>query len=251
MESTDYPTYIKNLRATGCPEQTVRDIVTADVAATFAARRAEVLAARYRDFKYWETGATNDAVLAEMNRQRHSVDAEMSEVLQDLLGPDAAPPATTRDWHVAELDQQLSFLSADKREAARALLLRNEETDALIKSLSEARRPTEDPEELNRILQAYDGKRAELARLLSPEEIEQLEMTVSWTANNLRRAMVKFDPTEAEFQEIFRAWRAHDENLAQLYATGQPDPGNGHVFARIKEVLGEDRFKLYRATWWK
>lgn len=251
VESTDYPTYIKNLRATGCPEQTVRDIVTADVAATFAARRAELLAARYRDFKYWETGVTNDAVLAEMNRQRHSVDAEMSDVLRDLLGPDAAPPATTRDWHVAELDQQLSFLSADKREAARALLLRNEETDALIKSLSEARRPTEDPEELNRILQAYDGKRAELARLLSPEEIEQLEMTVSWTANNLRRAMVKFDPTEAEFQEIFRAWRAHDENLAQLYATGQPDPGNGHVFARIKEVLGEDRFKLYRATWWK
>jgi hypothetical protein len=63
--------------------------------------------------------------------------------------------------------------------------------------------------------------------------------------------MVKFDPTAAEFQEIFRAWRAHDENLAQLYATGRPDPGNGHVFARIKEVLGEERFQQYRSTWWK
>jgi hypothetical protein len=251
VESTDYPTYIRNLRATGCPEQTVRDIVTADMAATFATRRAEVMAARYREFKYWETGATKDAVLAEMKRQQRSVDAEMGEVLQNLLGPDAAPPATTRDWHIAELDQQLSFLPADKQDATRALLLRSEANDALIKSLSEARRPTEDTDELNRILQAYDGKRAELARTLSPEEIEQLDMTVSWTANNLRRAMVKFDPTEAEFQEIFRAWRAHDENLAQLYATGQPDPGNGHVFARIKEFLGEERFKQYRSTWWK
>jgi hypothetical protein len=251
LESTNYQTYIQNLRAAGCPEQTVRDIVTADVAATFASRRAEILAARYLGFKYWETGAMPDAVLAELNRQQRSVDGEMAEVLRDLLGPDAAPPATTRDWHVAELEQQLSFLPSDKQDAARALLLRNEANDTLIKSLSEARRPTENNDELNRILQAYEGKRAELARLLSPEEFEQLELTVSWTADNLRRGMANFDPTEAEFREIFRAWRAHDENLAQLYATGQPDPGNSHVFARIKESLGEERFKQYRSTWWK
>ena len=130
-------------------------------------------------------------------------------------------------------------------------VLRNEANDALIKRLSEARRPTENSDELNRILQTYEGKRTELARLLSPEEFEQLELTVSWTADNLRRGMAKFNPTEAEFREIFRAWRLHDENLAQLYATGQPDPGNSHVFAQIKEVLGEERYKQYKSTWWK
>jgi len=251
LESTNYQTYINNLLAAGCPEQTVRDIITADVNANFATRRAEVMAGHFQNYKFWETGSKPDAVKTELKRQQDSVDTEMGQVLRDLLGPDAAPPSMTRDWHIAELDQELSFLSPDKRDAALALLLRNEANDALIKRLSEAHRPTEDARELNRILQTYEGKRSELARLLAPEEFEQLELTVSWTADNLRRGMAKFDPTEAEFREIFRAWRLHDQNLAQLYATGQPDPGNGHVFAAIRQALGEERYRQYRATWWK
>lgn len=251
VESTDYRNYIKNLRATGCPEQTVRDIVAADAAAAFAVRRAEAIAARYHDFKFWQTSSTEEAARAELTRQRRAVDADMGDVLRELLGPDVAPPETTREWKLAELEQQLSFLPPGKRDETRSLLLRNEENDALIKSLADAHRPTEDADELNRILETYDGKRAELARLLSPEEYEQLELTISWTADNLRRAMVHFHPTEAEFREIFDAWRAHDENLARLYATGQPDPGNEHVFAKIKEMLGDVRFNLYRSTWWK
>jgi hypothetical protein len=39
LEAPDYPTYIANLRAINCPEQTVRDIITADVASLFALKR--------------------------------------------------------------------------------------------------------------------------------------------------------------------------------------------------------------------
>src|SRR6516162_1933421 len=31
VESPDYPVYIANLRAIGCPEQTIRDLIIADV----------------------------------------------------------------------------------------------------------------------------------------------------------------------------------------------------------------------------
>jgi hypothetical protein len=40
------------------------------------------------------------------------------------------------------------------------------------------------------------------------------------------------------------------ENLARLYGTHQPDPGNRHVFEQIREALGEERYKQYKATWW-
>ena len=39
VESGDYVTYVKNLRACGCPEQTIRDIVSADVMQALAAMR--------------------------------------------------------------------------------------------------------------------------------------------------------------------------------------------------------------------
>src|ERR1700719_942751 len=40
VESNDYPTYIANLRDIGCPEQTIRDIIIADVNALYAQKRA-------------------------------------------------------------------------------------------------------------------------------------------------------------------------------------------------------------------
>jgi hypothetical protein len=42
LESTDYRLYIKNLRAIGCPEQTIRDIITADVDSLYEQRAREL-----------------------------------------------------------------------------------------------------------------------------------------------------------------------------------------------------------------
>src|SRR5712671_1846172 len=43
VESPDYPTYVANLRDIGCPEQTIRDIIIADVNSLYAKRRATEL----------------------------------------------------------------------------------------------------------------------------------------------------------------------------------------------------------------
>src|SRR5260370_41541655 len=44
VESPDYKEYIANLRAIGCPEKTIKEIVTADVNDLFSARRAAITA---------------------------------------------------------------------------------------------------------------------------------------------------------------------------------------------------------------
>jgi hypothetical protein len=42
LESSDYPTYIANLRSVGCPEETLRDIVIADVDSLYAHKREQI-----------------------------------------------------------------------------------------------------------------------------------------------------------------------------------------------------------------
>lgn len=42
LEAADYRTYIANLRSVGCPEQTVRDIISADLHTRYAPRLAEL-----------------------------------------------------------------------------------------------------------------------------------------------------------------------------------------------------------------
>ena len=43
LESTNYVQYIENLRAFGCPEETIRDIIITDIAKLYARRRAEYI----------------------------------------------------------------------------------------------------------------------------------------------------------------------------------------------------------------
>ncbi len=75
LESTNYRTYIANLESIGCPAQTIRDIIVADVDSLYAPRREQV--AR-------QPGA---------EPQLEAINAEEASVLAALLGPPPAAPA--------------------------------------------------------------------------------------------------------------------------------------------------------------
>jgi len=115
VESDDYHTYIRNLRSIGCPEQTIRDIVSADVVSAFASRRQEALSNLYSDFKYWDANPSNQVNAVEIQRRRHAVDVEMNATLQDLLGQEFVPPDDSLAWKQSELGLQLAFLPPDVR----------------------------------------------------------------------------------------------------------------------------------------
>ena len=72
LESSDYKTYISNLQAIGCPEQTIRDIITADVDSLYS-RKIQ----RSRD------------------RKREELRQEENNVIVSLLGP---PPGAERNF---------------------------------------------------------------------------------------------------------------------------------------------------------
>ena len=74
LESPDYRTYIANLKAIGCPKQTLRDIIVADLDSLYAPRREQLA-----------RSAAAEAQLEALNREEASV-------LATLLGP--APVST-------------------------------------------------------------------------------------------------------------------------------------------------------------
>src|SRR5437879_6068345 len=94
VESSDYSTYIANMRAVGVPEQTIRDVIIADVAQAYEARRAALLATRRKPFMYWETAdrrRLSPAEMQELEKQEMELDEEMNSVLTQLLGSDYDP----------------------------------------------------------------------------------------------------------------------------------------------------------------
>jgi hypothetical protein len=78
IESSDYRTYVANLRAIGCPEQTIRDIICADVDATFASRRT----------KLERTELTQTSPERALSNLRQ----EEAQIIETLLGPQTSSP---------------------------------------------------------------------------------------------------------------------------------------------------------------
>ncbi len=98
LESKDYRTYVRNLRASGCPEISVRAIVTADVHAVFA-KRYEVLDQKLAELAgaSWSVrlGALNSEQALKTERQLLP-GAEAAEI-NDLLGLKPAANASPAD----------------------------------------------------------------------------------------------------------------------------------------------------------
>lgn len=78
IESTNYPVYVANLRAIGCPEQTIRDIIVADVASLYASIREQFIESH--------SNAESEAVRESLEELR----AEENSLVASLLG--AQPP---------------------------------------------------------------------------------------------------------------------------------------------------------------
>jgi len=91
LESPDYGVYVANLRAIGCPEQTIREIISADLADLYAAKREES----------GENGPVATNLPPSATAAAQQLQKQQTEVLAQLLGPDAgrmsapaAPKAT-------------------------------------------------------------------------------------------------------------------------------------------------------------
>jgi len=84
VESSDYKQYVANLRAIGCPEQTIRDIVLMDLDRTYGQRMARLNSAWA---KYWQ--APNPAEATRLGVEQRRITEEKYAVIRGLLGIDA------------------------------------------------------------------------------------------------------------------------------------------------------------------
>jgi LysM repeat protein len=253
IESPDYVTFITNLRDIACPEQTIRDIIIADVNALYARRRAlEVLTPEQQ----WWRAAPDPAVQAAANLKLRELDDERRVLLTRLLGAgwdsgdQISLPRPTRAG--LNLDGPiLGALPAEVKQALQEIAARSQ--DRLQAYLDAQRRDGKpvDPVELAKLRQQT---RDQLARLLSAQQLEEFLLRFSQNATALRTEMAQlqfFNLSQDEFRQLFRARDAFDLQLALLGdATDSDTAGRRTALERqrdnaIKLALGEQRYADY------
>lgn len=240
IESLDYATYVANLRAVGCPESTVRDIIVADVSDLFARRRNALLASR--DFPWWKT-QPQPGPFELPAETALALEDEKGRLLTQLLGA---------DWNARNLELArdampltgpvLSALPAATKEAVQRITA--EASQRVREHLLEqdSRSEVMDEELLNRI---REQTREQLARILTATQLEEYLLRYSHNAAQLRTDLANMEVTPAEFRSLFREIdplaremqraMASDGDSSQLMAF---DLKRGNVFDR---VLGTER----------
>jgi hypothetical protein len=211
LESTDYREYIANLRAVGCPEVTIKDIILTDVMRLYAQRRGQYYH-NGRPFKYWETNdkrKLKQTQIEERERQLAAIDKELPAVLRELLGINYERELNKYFVDADEDDNRLGFLSEDKR--GQVLSLREQfegKREGILYNVQNGKPSPDEIEQLRQIDQLQDEA---LSQVLSPQEKEQYELSTSPAADQLRQQLIGFNPTEDEFRALYAKQKAIDD----------------------------------------
>src|SRR5688572_20538695 len=116
VESTDYHRFIENMRSLEMPEETIRDIVLADVNKLYEQRKREVLKGTVRD-EFWKPQGRGRIVDSERINTLRALGKEKEQVIKELLSIEVPQPefANSSGDLESEVDEQWSFLPEQKR----------------------------------------------------------------------------------------------------------------------------------------
>jgi len=254
VESDDYPTYVANLRDIGCPEQTIRDIIIADVNALYSRRRAlEVVTS---DQQWWRTEPDSNVVAVASEKTR-ALEEERRGLLGRLLGtnwesgdlvnlPRPSRPGIALDGPI------LGSLPMDVKQAVEDINSRLQDN---VRAYLEAQRregKSADPAELAKMRQQT---RVELQRVLNPAQLEEYLLRYSDDAIQLRTELGDlkyFNASPEEFRNLFRSTDPLDEQIQAL--AGATDPNRISQRKKLQDqrdraiqlALGPARYEQFK-----
>ena len=250
VESSDYPTYINNLLNIGCPEQTVRDIIIAEVNSLYARRRALELITPEQ--QWWRTEPDTNVLQQALEKSR-ALDDERRALLTRLLGPGwesgdlislprPSHPGVVLDGPV------LGALSAETKQSIQEI---NDRSEGRLQAYVEAmRQQGKNPDPVD-VAKLHQQTRDELARVLSPAQLEEYLLRYSQYANTLRTELAQlrfFDASADEFRAVFRATDPIDQQLQLLADSTDPNSVQTRQALEaqkanaLKVALGPDRY---------
>ncbi|HTL57235.1 MAG TPA: LysM domain-containing protein [Candidatus Limnocylindrales bacterium] len=254
VESPDYPTYITNLRNIGCPEQTIRDIIIADINGLFARRRAIELVTP--DQQWWRSEPDTNVLQVALEKSR-ALEEERRALLTRLLGSSwesgdlASLPRPTHPGILLD-GPVLGSLPTETKQALQDI---NSRSEAKIQAYIDARRAQgkePDPAELAKLRQQT---RDELSRVLPPGQLEEYLLRYSQYANTLRASFGQlqyFNASPDEFRSVFRATDSLDQQIQALADSTDPNVVQTRKALQaqreeaIKVALGPKRYEEYQ-----
>jgi hypothetical protein len=248
LESPDFEQYVANLRAVGCPEQTIRDLILPEIQKRYAATKAAVPLSG----GFWCCGPTRTDAERARKARRDALDAEKRALVERLFGIIYSGEASHSADNLTERAIMLFVLGplpeGVPEQVEAAIELADTSTSAIESQVNGILLP-EDEAQIGRV---REQNRAQLQQLLSPEQYE--EFTARWAAINLvDHGFGDFQMTAAECRSVAclynRAYGAFDGKPFGGFFAASPEKTQAQKAEfeqQLKMLLGEARFAEYQ-----
>jgi hypothetical protein len=249
VESTNYATLVRNLRAMACPETTIRDIAVARVTRLFAHRKlSEVV---YPNYQWWRSDPDPDVVQAAAARIQ-SLDLERRDMLTSLLGESwevETHEATVARGGITLTGPILGEMSSTVKQAALVLLAAGQQKIDAYQEQMRVQNRAVDPMEMARL---REEPLSQLAAIMSPEQYDEFSLRYSPGAQQLREQMRGMNLSATQFSELFTALNPIIGQPVYFYAGRDPlllkqqQQLQTQSEAVLKQVLGAAVYSSYQ-----
>ena len=249
LESDDYRVYVANLRAVGCPERIVRDLIAAELEPLYRRHSRDL-----PEPPFWTAGAARAQASRDRRHADRALEAEKRAVYRELVGVDWPSEEHRSSESLAIGEFFLSFLPEERRTRLVASI---EERDAAADAIRQAADSILLPSDRAQLQALYERWSAEMSTGLSPTELSELR---------LRMGIMGFDNlddedfegvalTGREFRELARIQQGDVDLLRKeffdrhgLQEPGSRPPAAGldeHQQAELRRLLGDERLATY------
>lgn len=228
VESEDYKQYIANLRAIGCPEKTIKEIILADVNDLFAARRATIT--RTNHYEYWRSNPVN--LSDDQRTQLSEINSEKAETLKALGVQSTDFASLLGDYYRSSLEvkeMELDFLPPHKRQQMKEL------------EFQQGHQILAAGEDSAKAIEIEQQTESAIKSLLTTEELYDYGLRTSVPAAQLRAALNYLEPTEQEFRTIYDNWTG----LQAKQGSAEYREVQQSSEAALQQLLGSNRFQVY------
>ena len=249
LQSDDLRTLIARLRAAGFSPVVISAIVNARLEAAFSARM-NALVGTLGDTPFWKPEPFSSGNNPKFYEAQNQIYRDRAKALREILGDDyfaagggdatAAQRRQFGDLPKAKIDllqriaDDYAEMNAQVRAATGGIML---------------------PEDRAKLALLEREKRADLAAILTPAELEDYEMRTSTITSRLRSGLTLMDATEAEFRTIYRVQQPFAETLYPAPVGGiirftaedsrLRTEAQNQIAAQLRTALGEQRYLDY------
>lgn len=255
LETEDYKEYIARLRSIGCPEETIKDIVIADLEKLMAPRVRALTAPREAP-KFWKIQPKEFLPVLDSLEQlskKDDIEDEKREIIRDLLGVDLVSQRYRQTGESDHFEERLGFLSEEKRGQIREIAEKANREEIYLREKSWLENDELTPEEKKRLRELQSNKEKAIAALLTPEEFEQYNLWYSPSAYKVRDAFVGLETSEQEFMGVYELQKSFDDKWAAVEPDdlspaeqAEMEQDKAALQSNIQEFLGDERYQDYQ-----